>query len=90
MWSSSDSDNEEEEKINIYDTESNDSDMLEILSCPVYNYWEKGELKIYTYFTVTVLMLCVISQIHKDASDNSDSNHRKQVKNMKRIFKWVI
>ena len=38
MWSSSYSENEEEETMNIYDPQSIDSDMLENMSSSVWKY----------------------------------------------------
>ena len=73
--------------MNIYDPDSSDSDMLESLSYSVWNYWDKIQLNINTDFSVTGCMLCVIHHIHKDANDNSDSDHRKQVNNtIKTLF----
>ena len=66
--------------MNIYDPESSDSDMSEILSYLVCKYWYKKELNINTDFALTGWLLCVIPHIIKDASDNSDGDNRKQVK----------
>ena len=61
--------------------------MLESLSSTVCNLWQKRQLHINTYFSVTGWMLCVFPHICKDAKYHSDSNHRKQVKNViKRLF----
>ena len=66
----------------IYDPESSDSYILECLSYSVCNNWDKRELNINTYFSVTGWMLCFIPHINKYASDNSDGDHRKEVNNI--------
>ena len=63
VWISSDSDTEWEENIGTDDTGSMDSDMLETLSSSVCKLWEKRKLHINTDFSVTGLMLCVITHI---------------------------
>ena len=69
VHNSSGSDNEEQEKIDTDDKNSSDSDMLEILSCLVCNFWEKRKLHINTDFSVTGWMLCVINHICKYEKD---------------------
>ena len=62
--------------------------MLEILSSLACNFWEKSKLHINTDFEVTVSMLCVIYHIHKNEKVYSDSDNRKQVKNViKTLFR---
>ena len=56
--------------------------MLEILSSLVCILWQKRKLHIKTDFEVTGWLLCVIPHIHKDKKYNSDSDHRKHVKNV--------
>ena len=70
MWSSSDSDNEEEDKIDTDDTYNSDSDMLGILSSLVCSLWKRTRLNINTDFSVTGWMLCVSTHILKDAKDH--------------------
>ena len=77
LRSSSDIDNEEEDKIDTDDPDSSDSDMLESLSYLVCSLWQKSQLHINTYFAVTGWMLCVIPHICKYVKDHSDSYHRK-------------
>ena len=61
--------------------------MLESLSSSVCKLWQKIQLHINTDFAVTGYMICVIPHICKDAKDNYDSDHRKQVNNfIKTIF----
>ena len=69
----------------INNSDSSDLDMLESMSYSIFNYWEKRELHINTYFAVTGCMLCVIPQKFKDESDHSESDHRKQV-----FVLWII
>ena len=78
--------NEEEETINIYDTESSDSYMLEILSYSLCNYWDERGLKINTNSAVTACILCVIPNIFKDASDHLYSDQIKKVSNLIKTF----
>ena len=82
VWISSDSDTEYEENIDTDDPENNDSNMLESLSFSVRTLWQKRQLHINTDFAVTGWMLCVIPRIRKDSKEHSDSDHRKQVKNV--------
>ena len=82
VWISSDSDTKEEDSIDTDGPEISDSDMLESLSFSVCKLWKKRQLHINTYFAVTGWMLCVINHIHEDAKYHSDSDHRKQVKNV--------
>ena len=83
VWKLSDIYNEDEkENIDTDDPDTSDSDMLENLSSTVSNLWHKRQLHINTYFAVTGWMLCVITNICKDAKDHSDRNHRKQVNNV--------
>ena len=82
VWISSDSDNEEEQNIETDDPESNDSYMLESLSSSVCNLRKKRQIHINNDFTFTLWMICVIPHIRKDANDNSNSDHRKQVNNV--------
>ena len=90
IWSSSESDTEEEDNMDTDDPESIDSDVLVSLSSSVCNIWHKREIHINTDFAVTGWMLCVIPQIHKDEKDHSDSDDRNQVNNfMKKIFHGV-
>ena len=77
VWSSSDSDTEEEENIDTNDPESIDSYMLEILSSSVCKICKKRQIHINTDFTFTGWMLCFITHIRKDAKYHSDSGHRK-------------
>ena len=65
--------------MHINDPDISDSDMLESLSSLVLNYLGKRGLNINTYFEVTGQMFCVISHIRKCASDNSNSDNRRQV-----------
>ena len=46
------------------------------------NFWHKRQFYIYTDFVVTGWFLCVITHICKDAKYHSDSDNRKQVKNV--------
>ena len=83
VWKSYDIDTEdEEENIDTDGPDISDSDMLESLSSTVCNLWQKRQLHINTDFAVTGWMLCVIPHIRKNAKDNSDRNHRKQVNNV--------
>ena len=68
--------------MNIYDPESSDSYMSESMSSSVWKYWQKGELSINTDFSVTGWMLCIIPPILKYESNNSDSDHKKEVNNV--------
>ena len=86
VWISSESENEEENTINIYDTESSDSYMLEILSYSLCNYWDERGLKISTNFAVTGCILCVIPHNFKDVSDHLYSDQRKKVRNLIKTF----
>ena len=65
---------------------SSDIDNEEIfpvsLSYSVCNLWQKIQIHINTDFTVTGWMLCVIPHIYKDEKYQSDSDNRKQVKNV--------
>ena len=56
--------------------------MSESLSYSVCNYWDKRILNVSTDFVVTGYMLCVIHHIRKGEIDHSDSDHRKQLKNL--------
>ena len=56
--------------------------MLERLISLVGSLWQKRQLRFNTYFLVTVLMLCVINHIIKNAKYHSDSDNRKQVNNV--------
>ena len=82
LFISSDSDTEEEYNIGTDDAESIYSDKLEILSFSVCKLWQNIKLHSNTYFAVTGWMLFVIPHIRKDENDNSDSDHKKQVKNI--------
>ena len=45
--------------MNIYDSDSSDSDMLEILSYSVCNYWEKRKSNINTdFFSYCIGVMC--------------------------------
>ena len=59
------------------------------MSSLVCNYWYKRELKINTNFAVNVWMLCVITDIHKDANENSDGYHSKQVNTVIKTLFYV-
>ena len=88
VWSSSDSDTEEEHNIDTDDPYSSDSDMLESLSSLVCILWQKIKLHVNTDFLVTGWMICVIPHICKDANNHSDSDHSKHVKNViKTLFR---
>ena len=80
--SSSYSENERDDNIDNFYPDSSDSDMLEILSFLVCNFWDKSQLQINTDFAVTGWMLYIISHIRKYSKYHSDSDHRKQVKNV--------
>ena len=79
VWSLSQGENEEGYNVDIDDTKSKDSDILEILSYLVHSLFQKRQFHINTDFAVTRWMLCVIPHISKDAKDNLDSDHWKQV-----------
>ena len=66
VWSSPDSENEEEEKIDTDDIHSSDPDRLENLSSIVFSLWHKRQLHMNTNFTVTGCMLCVTLHVLKD------------------------
>ena len=53
VWSSSDSDTEEEDNIDTDDPYISDSDMLASLSTLVCNLWQKIQIHINTDFAVT-------------------------------------
>ena len=53
IWSSSDSDTEEEENIDTDGPDISDSEMSESLSFSVYKLWQKIQLHINTDFAVT-------------------------------------
>ena len=57
------------------------------MSYSVFNYWGKRKSYINTDFSVTGWMLCVITHIRNYSSDDSYSDHRKQVNNVvKKLF----
>ena len=61
--------------------------MYESLSFSVCKLFQKRQLHINTYFSVTGWMLCFVTHIHKDAKYNWDSDNRKQVNNfIKTLF----
>ena len=55
---------------------------MENLIYSVCKLWQKRKIHTNTDFTVTGWMLCFIPQIRKDAKYHSDSDHRKQAKNV--------
>ena len=58
---------------------SSSDSVLVILSSLICTLWQKRKIHINTDFEVTGWMLCAIPHIRKDAKDNPDSDHRKQV-----------
>ena len=93
MCNLSDSDDEEEETLNIADPNMNYSDMSEILISLIFNCWNGRGVQINTDYSITGWMLCGITHIINDMIDKYDGSHSKQVKILIKTFfmaYWMV